>query len=722
MYAYQHAMQRDPSQSKSWLTGPLRAVSSPTVCLLRLEKGVSYMLAADTGGTFTDLVGYDRERQSLFFGKTLTRPDNLVDGVLECIQASKVALGQVDLIKHGTTDVINAFVQRAGARTALVTTRGFRDVLEIGRANRPIAFDLNYRRDPPVVPRRLCFTVGGRIDRNGRELEPLDHAELERLAETLIREQVEAVAVSFINAFCNPSHEQIVAGFLRQKLADAYITTGTELTREWYEFERASTAAANAYVGQRARTYLRRFETDLAAAGFSSTLYMMASNGGVLSIARAAQQPIAMLESGPIGGCIGAGVYAEALGLKKVVAFDMGGTTAKCALVENGRFEVQPTYYVGGYERGFPIRCPILDIVEVGAGGGSIASVDAQGRLHVGPRSAGSEPGPVAFGRGGIEPTVTDANVVLGRIGSGTFMGGALRLDAEAAHQAIARQIAEPLGYPGDRSIDRIASGILAIASATMAGAVKEITIERGFDIREFDLFVFGGGGPLHGASLARELHIPRVIVPPQPGNFSALGMLLADARLDDTRTFLRGLDLAAIGEMEAVYSEMERAIGQTLREEFAASRLDFERHAEMRYRGQKHTIRIPITKERGLEILRTSFDRNYRKRYGHADPAAPVEFVALRVTGYACGEQPSLLRLHQTAADNSEPAHGSRHVYFDELKARAPTAVYRRDALPIGFAAKGPAIIEDYGSTIVIEPRDRFEIGRLGEIVIHCD
>lgn len=682
---------------------------------------MSYLLAADTGGTFTDLVGYDRERRTLFFGKTLTRPDNLVDGVLECIHASEVDLGRVELIKHGTTDIINAFVQRAGARTALVTTRGFRDVLEIGRANRPVAFDLNYRRDPPVVPRRLCFTVSGRLDRNGNELEPLDPAELERLAQTLSDEQIDAVAVSFINAFCDPRHEQTVAEFLRRKLPDIYVTAGTELTREWYEFERASTVAANAYVGQRARTYLRRFESDLAQAGFHKTLYMMASNGGVLSIARAAQQPIAMLESGPIGGCIGAGVYAEALGLKKIVAFDMGGTTAKCALVDNGRFEVQPTYYIGGYEYGFPIRCPILDIVEVGAGGGSIASVDAQGRLHVGPRSAGAQPGPVAFGRGGAEPTVTDANVVLGRIGSGTFMGGALNLDDRAAREAIVRRIAEPLGYSED-AIDRIASGILAIASTTMAGAIKEITIERGLDVRDFDLFVFGGGGPLHGASLARELHIPRVIVPPQPGNFSALGMLLADARLDDMRTFLRPLDATAVAGMEAIFQETELAIMQSLRQEFGATRIEFERHAEMRYRGQKHTIRIAISNVVSLDSLRADFDRSYVKRYGHADPTAPIEFVALRVTGYARGEHPDLLALHCPSAEHAEPLRSTRDVYFDALNARMPTVIYRRDTLPTGFAEKGPAIIEDYGSTIVVEPRDRFEVGQLGEIVIHCD
>lgn len=681
---------------------------------------MTYLLAADTGGTFTDLVGYDREQHRIFFGKTLTRPDNLVDGVLDCITASGVDLAQVDLIKHGTTDIINAFVQRAGARTALVTTHGFRDVLEIGRANRPVAFDLNYRRDPPLVPRRLCLTVGGRIDAGGREIEPLDFGELQDVADRLIKEGVAAVAISLINAYQNPTHEQHVADVFRSRLANVFVTTGTELTREWYEYERASTAAANAYVGQRAKQYLGRFKTDLAAAGFDKTVFMMASNGGVFSIGRASQQPISMLESGPIGGCIGAGAYAEALGLKKLIAFDMGGTTAKCALVEDGQFEVQPTYYVGGYEYGFPIRCPILDIVEVGAGGGSIASVDAQGRLHVGPRSAGSAPGPVAFGRGGVEPTVTDANVVLGRIGPGTFMGGALQLDATRAAEAIVKRIAEPLGYSLD-ALDSMASGILAIASTTMAGAVKEITIERGLDAREFDLFVFGGGGPLHGASLARELHIPRVIVPPQPGNFSALGMLLADARIDDTRTFLRILDRQSCEDMDSVFGEMEHLTSDALRREFGATQVRFERQAEMRYRGQKHAIRIALTKRVTLAALRNQFDSSYKKRYGHSDSTIAVEFVALRVTGFARADRPDLISLHSRTPASDPVAPRERDVYFADLGRRVLTKVFRRDTLPIGYSGEGPAIIEDYGSTVVIEPRDRFEVGKLGEITIYC-
>ena len=390
-----------------------------------------YMVAADTGGTFTDIAVYDAQTQGVVYGKALTNYADLVEGVLAGLEDTDVALDSTLLLKHGTTHVINTFLQRSGARTALVTTRGFRDTLEIGRGNRPVPFQLNYRRDPPLVPRNLRFELDERIDSRGSIVTPLSDEEVGRLAATLRAAGVEAVAISFLNAYANPVHEEQAAQLLKDLLPELYVTTGTSLTREWYEFERSSTAAANAYVGGRMQAYIERFDDRLRQKGFAGRFYMMGSNGGVLSVARTVKQPVALVESGPIGGCIGAASYARALGFDKVIAFDMGGTTAKCALVQAGQFDVQPIYYVNGYDHGFPLKTAVLDIVEVGAGGGSIASVDAQQRLTVGPRSAGSEPGPVAFGRGGTEPTVTDANLVLGRIGDSAFVGGRLKLQSE---------------------------------------------------------------------------------------------------------------------------------------------------------------------------------------------------------------------------------------------------------------------------------------------------
>ncbi|MEA2938837.1 MAG: N-methylhydantoinase, partial [Alphaproteobacteria bacterium] len=407
-----------------------------------------YAVAVDIGGTFTDLVAYDTDSHAVAYAKSPTTYGNLVAGVLDCFVKAKLEPRAANFVNHGTTLVINSLIQRKGAHTALVTTKGFRDVLEIARGNRPDPFDLHYRRDEPLIPRALRFEVAERIGSKGEVVTPLDTAAFAPLAEKLKGLGIEAVAIFFMNSYANPAHEEETAAALRALLPGAYVSYSTEVTREWYEYERTSTVAANAYVGPQVTTYIKRLETDLAAEGFAGSLYMMGSNGGLLSVERTCKQPVALVESGPIGGCIGAAAYAEALGFRNVIAFDMGGTTAKCALVENGRFSVGSVYYAGGYVKGFPIKSSVIDIVEVGSGGGSIAWLDPQSRLHVGPQSAGSTPGPACYGNGGSEPTVTDANLVLGRLNPGRFLGGELKLDVAAARAAVGR-IAGPLGFAG---------------------------------------------------------------------------------------------------------------------------------------------------------------------------------------------------------------------------------------------------------------------------------
>ncbi|MBL8384305.1 MAG: hydantoinase/oxoprolinase family protein [Burkholderiales bacterium] len=680
-----------------------------------------YLVAADTGGTFTDVAVYDAGAGTVAYGKTLTRYDDLALGVLDGLAATGVALADAALVKHGTTHVINTFIQRSGARTALVATRGFRDTLEIGRGNRPVPFSLEYRRLPPLVPRELRFEVGGRLDARGVEIEPLDVAGLGALAAQLRALEVEAVAVSFINAYANPAHEEQAVAVLREALPAAYVTAGTLLTREWFEYERTSTAAANAYVGARMRGYLDAFEARLAERGFGGRFYMMGSNGGVLSAARARAQPVALVESGPIGGCIGAAEYARALGLPRLIAFDMGGTTAKCALVQDGHFDVQPVYYIGGYDHGFPLKTPVLDIVEVGAGGGSIAAVDERGRLSVGPRSAGSEPGPVAFGRGGTEPTVTDANLVLGRIGGSAFMQGRLALDTAAAAQAIAARVAAPLGYHGPDGVDVAAQGVLDLACATMAGAIREITIERGHDVREFRLFAFGGGGPLFATILARRLNIPEVVVPPQPGNFSTLGMLIAGARIDLSRTVVAEAAGEAAARIEAAYAELEAEAARTMQVELGTSALSFERVLEMRYRGQKHTVAVPWTPGQELATLLEAFATTYRRRYGNTNADCAVEILGARLGAQAAIPRPQLERLAGAAGAAAANAVAVRAVYFPPPHGRLDTPVYARAALAAGHAVEGPAIIEEYSATTVLMPGDRAVVGALGELTIRC-
>jgi N-methylhydantoinase A len=680
---------------------------------------LAYVVAVDIGGTFTDLVAFDRDSNRVLYTKSPTTYGNFAAGIADCFGKVDLSPADVRLVNHGTTLVINALIQRKGARTALVTTKGFRDVLEIARGNRPDPFDLYYQRDEPLVPRERRFEVDERVDAQGNVLQPLDVAELEALAHVLRAAKVDAVAVCFLHAYANPVHEQLAAETLRRALPDTFVTHSVELTREWYEYERTSTAAANAYVGPEVLGYVRHLEADLQQRGFPGSLYLMGSNGGVLTVERTCKQPIALVESGPIGGCIGAGVYAEALGFENVIAFDMGGTTAKCALVENGRYSVESVYYAAGYVRGFPIKSPVIDIVEVGSGGGSIAWLDAQQRLHVGPRSAGSTPGPVCYARGGTEPTVTDANVLLGRIGIGAFLGGELTLDRDAAARALEETIGAPLGYEGDDGLLKLADGIIAIATVTMAGAIRQVSVEHGRDPREFVLFAYGGGGPLHASALARELSIPTVIVPPEPGTFSATGMLLADARLDEATTFVARFEPETLEAMDAHFRDMETSARAALRAEFGDTAVHFERFAEMRYVGQRHNIKVAIPAQTDAAAIRTAFDDDYRRRYGHADPSVAAEFQALHLSAFARLDRPDIRRLPRAQRPRGEAS--SRQISFGAEFGSCDAAVYDRYALAPGFSAAGPAVLEEYGSTTVIWPHDRFTIGELHEIRIDC-
>jgi N-methylhydantoinase A len=677
-----------------------------------------HAVAVDIGGTFTDLVAYDYDSHTVSYTKSPTTYGNLVEGVLDCFAKAKLDPNAADFVNHGTTLVINSLIQRKGAKAALITTKGFRDVLEIARGNRPDPFDLHYRRDEPLIPRELRFEVTERIGSKGEIVAPLDVGALEALARKLTGLGIEAVAIFFMNSYANPAHEEQAVAALRALMPEAYVTGSTELTREWYEYERTSTVAANAYVGPQVTTYIRRLETDLQARGFAGALYMMGSNGGLLSVARTCRQPVALVESGPIGGCIGAGAYAEALGFHNVIAFDMGGTTAKCALVENGRFSVDSVYYAGGYVKGFPIKSSVIDIVEVGSGGGSIAWLDPQNRMHVGPQSAGSMPGPACYGNGGREPTVTDANLVLGRLNPERFLGGELRLDVAAAEAAVER-IAGPLGYGGPGGTIEMADGILSLATVIMAGAIKQISIEHGLDPREFVLFCYGGGGPLHASALARELSIPTVVIPPEPGNFSAVGMLLADARLDLSKTFVGVLNDGTVATLQGVFAEMEEEARAALVREFGAENVLFERHAEMRYAGQRHNIKVPISGLADPAGIRQAFDRDYKRRYGHADAKAAAELQALHLSGFTRLRRPELARLPRAHA--AAGPLGRRPVYFGGAGGTVEAQVYERTALAPGFAAPGPALIEEYGSTTLVWPGDRFKIGKLGEIRIHC-
>jgi N-methylhydantoinase A len=675
-------------------------------------------VAVDSGGTFTDLVCFDSSTRRVQCTKALTTHHDPIEGIFECMRKAKATPADSFMFKHGTTHDINTLLERNGPCIALVTTAGFRDVLEFGRGNRTETANLFFRRDEPLVPREHRFEIDERIDGQGRVIHSPDAAKIDEIAKRIARSGAEAVAVSLINAYLNDTHERQIAERLQVLLPSLFITTGTTLSREWYEYERTATAAANAYCGPRIGKYVRELATRLRDDGFSGKFFMMGSSGGVLPPAKAAHAPILLVESGPVGGCIGASYLSRALGVKDVIAFDMGGTTAKCALVIDGNFAVETTYYVGGYGKGIPIRAPVVDIVEVGAGGGSIAWMDAQSRIHVGPKSAGSSPGPVAYGRGGTQPTVTDANLVLGRLNPDCFQGGEMSLDLEAARQAIESQIALPMGYVGIDGVERAASGIIDLACVTMGEAIKRITVQRGMDPRDFVMFAYGGGGPLHAIHLARELAIPEVIIPPEAGNFSALGMLMADLRREDTRTFLVATSDDQLVTAHGALHSIRDALETELRAEVGNISTRFDAFAEMRFVGQHHTVRVPIDVATTGESLHARFLCVYGDRFGQAPVAIGSEIVALH--GILQGEvpKPSIDETFQQTTE-ATPGPKYRDVYYPEHPEPLSTRVYTRSSLRVGFSAPGPAVIEEYGSTTVIGPQDRFEIGTFSEIRI---
>ena len=674
-------------------------------------------IAIDTGGTFTDLVAFNPADRSVCFTKALTTHEDPFNAMLTCVDKVGLDLAACTLFRHGTTKLINLLLERKGPRVALVTTEGFTDVLEIGRGNRTEPFNLFFRRSPSLVPADLRFGVKERTDGAGQCVVMPEREEVAALARQIRARGAEAIAVSFMNAYAGPANEQQVAQWLRELLPEMFVSAGSELTREWYEYERACTAAANAYGGPEIGRYVAALEASLEERRFMGKLVLMGSNGGVLSGRHAAQAPILLVESGPVGGCIGAQVYGKALDLPRLVAFDMGGTTAKCAIID-GAIEVESTYYVGGYGHGIPIRAPVVDIVEVGAGGGSIVWLDGHGHLHVGPRSAGSFPGPVAYGRGGTEPTVTDANLLLGRLSVDNFQGGEMKLDVDSVRSSI-EALAQTLAMAGDAPAITLANGILSIAAARMSEAIKRVSVEKGHDPADLVLFAYGGGGPLHAVELARELSIPEVVIPPEAGNFSAIGMLLADIRRDESRILVGPLGTAVLRQADALFSELEQQMTASMREDFGArTEVRFEHALAMRYVGQYHTVRVPYQGQDESQ-LRADFERIYRGRYGHARATAALEVVSTYCAAMAVAPRPDVASLYGRLPQGHTASPRSRAVVHSGSGAAVDTPVHRRAELPIGFAGAGPAVIEEYGSTTLIGPLDRFRIGQLGEIRI---
>jgi N-methylhydantoinase A len=671
------------------------------------------LLAVDIGGTFTDLMAFDDDKK-FYQAKSLTTPHDFTQGILDCIRKSGIDIASVDALIHGSTIAINTLIERKGADTALIVTRGTRDVYAIGRGNRPESYNIFFHRPRPLVPRHKTYEVDERMLASGEAMLAPDHNQVETLCDKLKHDGAESIAICFLHSYVNPCHEQMVGSIVRERLPGYFVSLSHKIMREFREYERTSTTVVNSYIGPRVAGYVQSLEARLGDIGFRGNLAIMQSNGGVMAPAVAIDRPANMMESGPVGGIIAGAKVGAALGYPNVITFDMGGTTAKSSLIRDGEPTMSAGYYVGGYAHGDPVMLPVVDVVEVGAGGGSIAWIDEVQALKVGPQSAGSDPGPICYGRGGNEPTITDANVLLGRIGASDFLGGEMSLD----HQKSFALVEEKLGSRLGMTPLAVANAIIQIAQAKMSLAVREVSVEKGYDPRDFAMVAQGGAGPLHAVAVARDLHIPTVIVPRFPAHFSALGMLMADERHDFTRTHFSILEDMDFDVLYEIYCGTVEEARLLLRNSEKAS---FQILLDLRYVGQEFTLSVPVTEKqlttRDGKGIRKTFDDLHEHRFAHHAPDEPVEVVNFRLV--ALGLRPHMHLPVLGMSDGTVAPAKHRDVYFEDAKTPVRCPVYFRDDLVAGTKIEGPALIQEYASTTVIFETDVCAVTDTGEMII---
>ncbi len=675
-------------------------------------------LALDIGGTFTDLIIIDKSTGLLVQAKSSTTPYDLTVGILNCVRKSGIDLKQCRSFVHGTTVAINTVIEGKGARTVLVTTKGVKDVYRIGRGNRPESYNIFFKRPVPLVARRLTFEADERLLASGEILTPLKEDEATRIAKTVADVSPEAVAVCFLHSYVNPAHEVKMGEALREVLPGAHVSLSHQILREYREYERTSTTVVNAYIGPKVTRYIEGLEKLLNSLGFKGSLLIMQSNGGVMSPEMAKNIPVAMMESGPVGGIIASAEIGKQLGYQNVIAFDMGGTTAKASLIKDGEPSVAEGYHVGGYASGQPVMLPVIDVVEVGAGGGSIAWIDEVGGLKVGPQSAGGDPGPVCYDQGGEEPTITDANVVLGRIGPENFLGGEMPLNVEKARKAIKEKVADKLGL----TVEETAAGIIRIAVANMSLAVRGVSVEKGYDPREFVLVSSGGAGALHAAEIARELNIPSVIVPLFPAHFSALGMLMTDIKHDYVRTYYKPIKEADFSVIRRIVEEMAAEGKETLQKEGVGEEaVKLQPFFDLRYIGQEFFLTVPVSEQEILSqdsvAIRRTFDALHEVRYGHKSTAEPIEIVNVRMTAY--GLRPKIDFPEKKIESGRQPVKALREVYLADSRKPVKCPIYDRESLPPGYKVQGPAVVEEYATTTFLSHGDAAMVCPLGEMII---
>jgi N-methylhydantoinase A len=682
--------------------------------------------ATDVGGTFTDLVYYSVDPATGRCGivrtaKVDTTPPNFERGVLRSLEKGGIAPSELSFFAHGATVVINAITERKGARVGLVTTAGFRDVLEIARGNRPDLFNFSFRKPTPFVERHLRRELAERVNYKGEVELAADLAGLPAILDHFRAEKVEAVAIAFLHAYRNPENERRVAAEVRRLWPEVSVVASSELSREWREYERTSTTVLSAYVHPVTKRYIESLERELAGRGLATPPYMMLSNGGIAAVATAKANPVAMVESGPASGIYAAAHLGQLIGERNLIVLDIGGTTAKCALIEGGSIKISTDYYVERDRRspGYPIQTPVSEIVEIGNGGGSIAWVDAGGKLHVGPQSAGAMPGPVAYGRGGTEPTTTDANLLLGRIDPESFAGGELEPAWPAVRDAFAR-LAAKLGVTAVEA----ARGVVRIANANMTNALRLVSTNKGYDPREFALMAFGGGGPMHAVALARELKVPKVIVPVNSAVFSAWGMLLTDLRRDYVQTHLLALAADSAAAAVAQFRDMEREAGANFERDGIAAgggRLACEYLLDMRYQGQEHTVKVPIDLAGGVldpAAVAERFHAAHEKRYTYRLPN-PIQIVNFHLVARVPVAKPDLPRKVSTGAKLADAVLSRRAVDFDADGIHEAT-IYDGTKLEPGLELTGPAVVQEPVVTLVVPPGAGVTVDEFGSYHVH--
>ncbi|MBU5210602.1 hydantoinase/oxoprolinase family protein [Heyndrickxia oleronia] len=673
-------------------------------------------VATDIGGTFTDLVYVD-EKGHIGVSKSHTTPPYFEQGVINVLEKSGIDQTSIKTFIHGTTVIINALTERKGVKTGLITTKGFRDVLEIGRGNRPDLFNVRYHKPAPFVSRYLRQEVEERLNYKGEVLKPLNKEEVKEIISFFKKEGVEAIGVSYLHSYVNPVHELETIDLIKEIWPEVFVTASYEVTKEWREYERTNTTVLNAYVKPIATSYVNKLHDKLIEKQTDSNNYIMQSNGGTTTFEQAKELPINMVESGPVAGIYGAAVLGEIIGEKNIIAFDIGGTTAKCSLIEKGEVKVSTDYYIERDNRhaGFPIKTPVVDIVEIGNGGGSIAWIDDAGSLKVGPHSAGALPGPVAYGQGGIEPTTTDANLLTGRLSPKNFD---YEVDMEKVSEAIKATISNYFNI----SVEDGALGIIRIANSNMLNALKLISIRKGYNPREFTLVAFGGGGSMHAPALAKELGVKKVVVPLASPVFSAWGMLMTDLRHDYIQTQIKRLSEVDITSLNQTWDTLEnQAYNQFEQEVLQKESVLFTRFLDMRYLGQEHTVKVPVPNgnwdEKTLEEIIGRFHQLHEKNYTFKLEQADTEIVNLHLTAFGQVKKPTLEKNIVTGElDNA--LKEVRPVYFEQ-EGWVDTTIYDREKIPTMQEINGPAIVEEKASVTVIYNGQSLQVDEYGNLII---